>query len=375
MATSAVGPGFLTQTTVFTVELGASFGFVILLSVLLDLGAQINIWRVVAASGERAPIVAGRVLPGLGHFLTLLIVSGGLAFNIGNVSGAGLGLEVLTGIPTGWGAALSGMLAVGLFVSKEAGKALGWFVRILGFLMIVLMAWVAISAHPPLGEVALRTFFPDKIDPVAVLTIVGGTVGGYISFAGAHRLLEAGLSGREHIPAVTQSAFAGIAVATLMRLLLFLAALGVVVGGAAIDPANPPASMFRAAAGELGYRFFGLVMWSAAVTSVAGCTFTSVSFLTSSFSSLERHKTPLMTGFIIFSAAVFLIIGKPVKTLVLAGALNGLILPVALAAMLAAARRKDITGGYGLPLGWQIAGWLVVVVMSVMAGKALISIF
>ncbi|HRI59650.1 MAG TPA: divalent metal cation transporter [Saprospiraceae bacterium] len=375
MATSAIGPGFLTQTTVFTAALGASFGFVILLSVLLDLGAQVNIWRVVAASGMPAPAIAGRVLPGLGHFLTLLIVLGGLAFNIGNVAGAGLGLEVFAGIPAGWGAAVSGLMAVGLFMSREAGKALDRFARVLGFLMIALTAWVAFSAHPPLGEVALCTFFPEKIDPVAVLTIVGGTVGGYISFAGAHRLLEGGVSGTESIGMVTRSAFTGIGVATLMRLLLFLAAFGVVAGGAAIDPANPPASMFRAAAGELGYRFFGLVMWSAAITSVVGCTFTSVSFLTGTFSKFEQRKTPIMAGFILFSILVFLIVGKPVKTLILAGALNGLILPLALAAMLVAARRMDITGGYRLPLGWQMAGWLVVAVMGIMAVLAIGQLF
>ena len=38
MATSAIGPGFLTQTVVFTGQLGASFGFAILVSVLFDLG-------------------------------------------------------------------------------------------------------------------------------------------------------------------------------------------------------------------------------------------------------------------------------------------------------------------------------------------------
>ena len=36
MATSAIGPGFLTQTATFTNSLLASFGFVILLSILLD---------------------------------------------------------------------------------------------------------------------------------------------------------------------------------------------------------------------------------------------------------------------------------------------------------------------------------------------------
>lgn len=371
MATSAIGPGFLTQTTVFTADLGAAFGFVILLSVLLDMGAQVNIWRVVAVSGERAPVIAGRVLPGLGHLLTLMIVLGGLAFNIGNVAGAGLGLQVFAGIPTGWGAALSGLLAIGLFMRRDAGKAVDWFARALGALMIVLTAWVAFSAHPPLGEVAVQTFFPDKTDPVAILTIVGGTVGGYISFAGAHRLLEAGLSGRENIPAVTRSAFTGIGVATLMRVLLYLAALGVVSGGAAIDPSNPPASMFRAAAGEWGYRFFGLVMWSAAVTSVVGCTFTSVSFLTASLKGLERNKTLLIFCFVAFSVAVFMTVGRPVKTLIVAGALNGLILPLALAAMLVAVRREDVNKGYRLALGWQTAGWAVVAVMAIMAAKAI----
>ncbi|HEX9108611.1 MAG TPA: hypothetical protein VF832_15310, partial [Longimicrobiales bacterium] len=46
MATSAIGPGFLTQTAVFTAQLAASFGFVILASIVLDIGAQLNIWRI-----------------------------------------------------------------------------------------------------------------------------------------------------------------------------------------------------------------------------------------------------------------------------------------------------------------------------------------
>ena len=41
MATSAIGPGFLTQTVVFTERLGASFGFVILVgAIALALAAQ-----------------------------------------------------------------------------------------------------------------------------------------------------------------------------------------------------------------------------------------------------------------------------------------------------------------------------------------------
>lgn len=97
MATSAIGPGFLTQTAVFTERLGPSFGFAILVSIVIDLAAQLNIWRVLTVTGKRAGDVANAVTPGLGTVLAVLVALGGLAFNIGNVAGAGLGLEVAFG--------------------------------------------------------------------------------------------------------------------------------------------------------------------------------------------------------------------------------------------------------------------------------------
>src|SRR5690554_5088587 len=98
MATSAIGPGFLTQTTVFTQSLAASFGFVILVSIILDIFAQTNVWRIIAVSEKRGQEIANLVLPGLGYFIAFLVVLGGLAFNIGNIGGAGLGMQVLFGI-------------------------------------------------------------------------------------------------------------------------------------------------------------------------------------------------------------------------------------------------------------------------------------
>ncbi len=89
MAASAIGPGFLTQTTVFTQNLAASFGFVILISIILDIFAQTNVWRIIAVSEKRGQEIANMVFPGLGYVLAILIVIGGLAFNIGNIAGAG----------------------------------------------------------------------------------------------------------------------------------------------------------------------------------------------------------------------------------------------------------------------------------------------
>src|SRR3972149_6158160 len=151
MATSAIGPGLLTQTVVFTEELGASFGFAILVSVLFDLGAQLNIWRTIIAARLRAHPLAYRVLPGLGKLLAVLVASGGLAFNVGNVAGAGLGLNALLGISPPTGAVLSAGFAVALFLSREAGRAMDRFAQVMGIVMVALTLYVAGAAQPPRG--------------------------------------------------------------------------------------------------------------------------------------------------------------------------------------------------------------------------------
>ena len=364
MATSAIGPGFLTQTTVFTSALGASFGFVILTTILLDIGAQLNIWRVLTITNLTAQDLSNKLLPGLGYFLAALILLGGLAFNIGNIAGAGLGLNVLTGIDTAYGAILSCLFALFLFFLKDAGPAIDVFTKVLGIIMILLTMYVAISSNPPIGEAISKSFFPSIIDPASIVTIVGGTVGGYISFAGAHRLLEAGITGKENIPQVNRSAVTGIIVTGIMRSLLFIAALGVVSAGGILDAANPPASVFKLAAGNVGYRLFGVVMWSAAITSVVGAAYTSISFIKTFHPWLQKNVSALTMGLIVFSTFIFIVIGKPVKVLVVAGALNGLILPVALAVILIAANRKRLMGSYKHPVWMQLSGWVVVAVMS-----------
>ena len=372
MATSAIGPGFLTQTAVFTERLGTSFGFAILMSVLLDLGAQLNIWRVIAVAERPAQDVANAVLPGLGHLLAALVVFGGLAFNIGNVAGAGLGLNALAGLPVATGAALSAALAVMLFLVREAGRAMDRFALAMGFVMIALTTWVAIASAPPLGEAALRTVLPERVDALAIVTLVGGTVGGYITFAGAHRLLDAGVRGREAVPRVTRSALSAIGIASLMRVVLFLAALGIVAQGLALDATNPPASVFRHATGEVGYRIFGVVMWAAALTSVVGSAYTSVSFLRSFHPRLDRDWRRLVIGFIVLSTAVFLLVGRPVRVLILAGALNGLILPIALGVMLVAAYRRTVVGDYRHPAWMAALGALVALAMAGLGVRAML---
>lgn len=373
MATSAIGPGFLTQTTVFTQQLTASFGFVILLSILLDIGTQLNIWRVVSVSRKPAQDLANELFFGMGYLLAFLIVVGGLAFNIGNVAGAGLGFKVLFGIDVKIGAVISAVIAIGIFISKDAGKVMDSFTKILGFVMILLILYVVFVSNPPIFEAVQRTFIPQKFDALATVTLVGGTVGGYITFSGVHRLMDAGINGEENLPEINRSATTGILVTAVVRYLLFLASLGVVVAGFTLSKDNPPASVFQSAAGEIGYKIFGVVIWCAAITSVVGAAYTSVSFLRTFHPNFEKYNRQIIIGFIVFSTIIFVLVGKPVKTLVFVGMLNGFVLPIALAIMLIASRKSRLMGSYKHSLVLQIIGWIVVAVMSAMVIYGLFS--
>jgi len=373
MATSAVGPGFLTQTAVFTERLGASFAFAILVSIVVDLVAQLNIWRVLAVSARRAQDVANDVVPGLGWLLAILVATGGLAFNIGNIAGTGLGLDALADVDPRVGAVLSAAVAIGLFVIPEAGRAMDRFAQLLGILMIVLALYVAVASRPPYGEALRSMVLPSRLDVLSIVTIVGGTVGGYITFAGAHRLIDAGIVGRDRLRSVTQSATLAIGVASVMRIVLFLGALGVVARGVSLDPANPSADVFRRVGGSAGYRIFGLVMWAAAITSVVGSAYTSVSFLRSLSAGIERHWRAVTIAFIVVSTIVFLVVGRPVKVLVAVGALNALILPLSLGAMLVAARKSKIVGDYRHPTWLLVTGTIVAVGMAAMGAYTLVN--
>ncbi|WP_335996237.1 NRAMP family divalent metal transporter [Fusobacterium polymorphum] len=371
MATSAIGPGFMTQTAVFTKDMGATFAFVILVSVIMSFVAQLNVWRVLAVSKMRGQDIANSVLPGLGYFITFLVCLGGLAFNIGNVGGAALGFQVLFDLDLKIAALVSGALGVIIFSFKSASKLMDKLTQILGAMMILLIGYVAFSTNPPVGTAVKETFIPSSINLMAIITLIGGTVGGYIMFSGGHRLIDAGIVGEENLPQVNKSAILGMSVATIVRILLFLAVLGVVSLGNQLDAGNPAADAFKIAAGTVGYKIFGLVFLAAALTSIVGAAYTSVSFLKTLFKVVKDYENLFIIGFIVVSTLILIFLGKPVKLLVLAGSLNGLILPITLAITLIASKKEGIVGKYKHSNILFLLGWVVVLVTAYIGVQSL----
>ena len=124
MATSAIGPGFLTQTSVFTVQMGASFAFAIALSILVDIAIQLNVWRVLCVTGMRANTLGNTVLPGLGWVLAGFVFFGGAIFNIGNIAGAGLGLNAMLGIDARIGGGIRSVSHVSSWLERGVSRVI-----------------------------------------------------------------------------------------------------------------------------------------------------------------------------------------------------------------------------------------------------------
>lgn len=363
MATSAIGPGFLTQTAKFTEQFQSNFGFAIMICIVMGLIVQLNVWRVIGVTGLRAQEIANKVLPGLGYVIAALVSLGGLIFNMGNVGGSGLGLNVLFGIDIRIATAIGGIAGLLIFASKNAKSLMDKVTNILGILMIVVTAIASVMSSPPMGEAIQKTFMPDDISSLLfpILTLLGGTVGGYIVFSGGHRLVDAGITGKENIKEVDKSASMGIIVSSIMRVIFFLLVFGVVSRGVSLDPTNPAADAFMHSAGSVGYKFFGFVLFSASVSSVIGAAYTSISFLKTFNKTIEENENKLIMLFIAVSTVIMVVIGQPATLLVLAGSLNGLILPITLGIMLIASRKKEIVGDYKHPIVLTVLGIIIVI--------------
>lgn len=178
-----------------------------------------------------------------------------------------------------------------------------------------------------------------------------------------------------------KSVLTGISVSGTVRICLFLAVLGVCTNGgqvltevaeAIMGASNPAAEAFRQAAGDIGYRLFGLALFAAGTTSVIGAAYTSVSFLKTLHPKIAANEQWIIVGFIAFSTFVMAVLGGAASMVLVAGAVNGLILPISLACMLLASGNTKIVGTeYKHPVPLVIAGWFVVALSGYLGVTAL----
>ena len=197
VAAAFIGPGTVTTAT----AAGASFGLALLWAVLFSVIATLVLQELVV----RSALVTGKDLAQLSHenarqswwgslvagLIVVAIGLGNAAYQSGNLTGAGLGLEAaLGGTREIW--ILLAAFVAGIFIVRNDYR---WFERLLMglvLLMAVLFIGLAILLIPELSALPLR-----RLQPVAsfdaqttILALIGTTVVPYNLFLHGRAALE-----------------------------------------------------------------------------------------------------------------------------------------------------------------------------------------
>lgn len=328
IAAAFVGPG--TVTTAATAGAGYGYqliwalGFAIVACIVLQeaaaripLGSGLNLGQAIARRYARQPW-----LPSLAAGA---IICGGMAYQAGNILGAVSGLSLMLEVDVSLLTTLITLLAAGLlWWGREAGLArlLGIVVAIMGIVFV----WVAIRSPQAWGLVGkglVRPSIPEG-SIFTVLALVGTTIVPYNLFLGS------GISRRQPLRQMRW----GIAIAVFIGGIISLAILlaGTQVSGPFTFPAL--ATRLVQVLGSWAAAFFATGLFAAGFTSAITAPLASALTAQSIWGKGSRawhsdgRNFRIVWGLVLLTGWMFGVSGiQPIPVIILAQALNGLLLP------------------------------------------------
>jgi manganese transport protein len=381
-----IGPG----TIVTASRAGASFALSLLWAVSFSTAATIVLQEMAArlgiVSGEglsealrktfRRPLVRFSAL----GLVALAITGGNAAYETGNLLGASLGLEILTGIPPRfWAVAL----AAGAFALLASGtyRVIQGVLVALVVLMSAVFLLTAALVRPPVGELLSGLVVPSIPEGslLTVIALIGTTVVPYNLFLHASAVQEKWPAERFVTrDALRESRFdtvASVALGGVVTAAIVVAATPLFARG--IEASNPAfvAQQLEPLLGRGARAFFGLGLFAAGLTSAITAPL-AASYATSGALGLSRdlRSRPfrLVFGLVILTGlALALLGGSPTEAILLAQAANGLLLPIIAVFLLVVANDASVMAGFRNGL---LANALGVAVVTTVVGLGLYQI-
>lgn len=339
VAAAFIGPGTVTTAT----AAGASFGLALLWAVLFSVVATLVLQELVV----RSALVTGKDLAQLSHenarqswwgwlvavLIVIAIGLGNAAYQSGNLTGAGLGLEAaLGGSREEWILAASATAAV--FILRNDYR---WFERLLlGLvaLMALLFIGLAILLLPDIKDLPIARLRPTaNIDAqTTILALIGTTVVPYNLFLHGRAVLERwqcvddGL-----IAARSDSAFSILLGGVITAAIVCAAAV-------LLGPADSPDAIAQLVA-RVNERFFGvggalvgIGLFAAGLTSAVAAPLAAGWAVCGVFGVSTARQGALFRWValsVLLAGVVFsLATTRPVALIVTAQATNGMLLPI-----------------------------------------------
>lgn len=379
-----IGPGTVTTATLA----GAGYGTTLLWALLFATIATIVLQEMSARLGLTTGTGLGQALRGvkgapwmgvtLAGLAAVAVVSGAAAYEAGNLTGASLGLEAVTGIPlTAWVAVGSLGAAFLLWTGRYRilERVLAVCVAVMGVVFVATAAMVA----PHVGELTagLLTFRLPTGAELTALALVGTTIVPYNLFLHAAAVRER-WSGPGDLPAARLDLVAAIAIGGVVSGAVVVTAAAALDGGpvrSASDMAvqlQPLLGPWAGHAFAAGYAAAGV---SSAITAPLAAAYTVLDALGRGRDVRSRTARITSLGCVAVGALVALLGLRPVPLIFLAQVVNGLVLPIVALVLIFAMNDRKRLGEH--VNGWRgnVAGAVVVLLSAVLGVRAVVLAF
>ncbi|MCT1902779.1 Nramp family divalent metal transporter [Oceanobacillus sojae] len=378
---SFIGPGTVTTAT----RAGAGFGFALLWAVIFSIVATIILQEMVARIGivtqqglgeNIRELFKNQILKFAAVWIVLIAVCVGCAAYIsGDLLGTSLGVSYLTGISENHVAPIIGIIILIL-------NLIGGY-KFIEKVMIVLIAVMSVTfittmfvAGPDILGLFKGAFVPSIPEGsiLMIIALIGTTVVPYNFFIHASTVGQK-WNNINDLKAVRADTIISITVGGIITAAILITA-GALIQGTEVTSVVQLASPLQPLMGDLAPIFISIGLFAAgfssAIASPMGAAVTVSSFMRweGGFSN-KKYKT-VFSAVIIFGIITSGLGFEPLEVLLVAQALNGLILPLIAILIMIVVNKKNAMGKYVNALWLNIIGWLVTAVVIFLGTYSLV---
>ena len=374
-----IGPGTVTTAS----KAGASFGTALIWALLFSTIATIVLQeaaaRLTIASGKNlGEIVATKFSNNfwlkMGLFLSIFV--GCAAYQAGNMLGAIAGLQLLGD----WSATLVAVFTLGIGIIAATLLLIGNYkiiANVLGLVVALMGAvflYVAFTTDISVGEMAKGAFIPSFPDGslLLILGLVGTTIVPYNLF------LASGISKGQGIREMRQ----GLALAVLIGGIISIAILIAGTNVAGEFSFENLATALAQKTGNWAVVFFGIGLFAAglssSITSPLAAAVTAQSLFDKNGNwSVKSLNFRRIWFFVLAFGLAFGIFGaKPIPVIIVAQAVNGLLLPIVVIFLLLAVNDTKLLGEKHVnSVGLNVLSLLIVGVVCYLGLRNLTNVF
>lgn len=373
-----IGPGTVTVATLA----GANFGYALLWVLLFATIATIILQEMAARLGVITQKGLGETLREtlessawrgpLFFLVTVALYLGNAAYEGGNLSGAALGVEAITGpgdyiyqISVG-SISISAALLIWLGSYNQLERIL------IGLVTLMALAFVAtfLIVKPDLGTLVQGLVIPTIPSGglMTVVALIGTTIVPYNLFLHASAA-RSRWSGPEDLPAARSDTIMAIGLGGLITILIVSTAAASIFGsGLEIAGAGDMAKQFEPLFGSFSKVLLGIGFFAAGLSSAITAPLATAYAISEIFGlkgGVQSRKFRLIGLSVITVGAALALTGiKPITIIVTAQLANGLLLPIIASFLLFAMNRKSLLGSHANGVTANVLGGIVIAVAT-----------